>query len=213
MERRVERLFNAMCKDMEVMSQFDGNEEMLKLELSTCGEECFREYEKKYHTNEEENDMEREKVVALVKALGITAEELGIEPKTEVREVVKTDEQFIHEVANMIHGMEMEEDARDNINEKYWEMLGIMPEKKYKVVEVTMKKTIYQKVTVAMPNDEDTSYVEDYIDTYDLDYDNPYDEDDWETDGYDVEKDELTAKEIEDKYSYSEIYNYDSFAD
>ena len=60
---------------------------------------------------------EREYIIEKAKELGVTAEELGVEP----REVIVKDTQLIHEVSEMIHSMETEEDARDYINEKYWD--------------------------------------------------------------------------------------------
>lgn len=161
---------------------------------------------------DEAMEMNREKIIELVKALGITAEELGIKP--EIKTITEKDTQFIHEVSQMIIGMDIEEEARDNINEKYWDDLGIRPEKKYKVVGVKVKKEIYKEIKVVMPDDEDSGNVENYIGNMDyLDNDYPDDEEDWEIDDYDTLKEELTAKEICYHYNTDDIWNYNDFED
>lgn len=146
---------------------------------------------------------EREYIIEKAKELGVTAEELGVEP----REVIVKDTQLIHEVSEMIHSMETEEDARDYINEKYWDDLGIRPPKKYKVMNVRLSKTIYKDIKVVIPEDEE--YVEDYIDyLYNLDNDYPDDEEDWEIGDYDSIREDLTEDEIKSNYSEDEIWNY-----
>lgn len=142
--------------------------------------------------------MEREKVIELVKALGITAEELGIEPK---QQSVEKYGEMIREISQMIKGMDIEEEARDNINEMFWEELGITPKKKYKIVRCRMAKTLYQNVYVVMPEDEDEDIAEDYIDDADtIDVNNPDSETDWEMMDCDIYREGLTADEVEEMY-------------
>jgi len=146
----------------------------------------------------------REQVIALVKALGITPEELGIEPK------VITDKQLIHEISEMIRQDEIEkEHAREFFDEKYWDDLGIA-QKEYRVVKVSLRKTIYKHVDVVIPQDEPLCGARDYVmNLGDLDNDYPEDEDDWEE--YDEEEmvDRLTKKEIENRFDSDDIWNYD----
>lgn len=153
--------------------------------------------------------MERQTVIELVKALGITAEELGVEPT--VKTVTEKDTQLIHEVSQYIKESEDEEKARDYISEKYWDDLAIRPEKKYKIVTVKLQKTMYAEVKVAMPEDEDEGNAEDYID--DIQYIDSDDEEDWEVDRTYVEEEDMTEKEIKNRYSENDIYNYDDFAE
>lgn len=154
---------------------------------------------------------EREYIVAKAKELGITAEELGIEPRVETIR----DEQFIHEVSEYIKDREDEEVARDYINEKYWDDLGILPEKKYKIVECRLSKTIYKNVMVAIPEDEDNDFAENCLDNvdYDLDTESPDDEDDWEVDDCYGHENDLTERQIKDSYDQDDIWNYDDFAE
>lgn len=156
--------------------------------------------------------MERENIIELVKALGITAEELGIKP--EIKTITEKDEQLFHEVSEMIHETEMDlELVRDYINEKYWDDLGIRPEKRYKVIKVTLEKTVYKDIKVAIPEDTDEDDVMYYVDgLHNLDTDYPDDEEDWEFSGSDIADDNITAKEIDDKYG-SELWNYDDYED
>lgn len=150
--------------------------------------------------------MDREKIIELVKALGITAEELGIEPRVETIR----DEQFIHEVSEYIKDKEDEETARDYINEKYWDDLGICFKKKYKVVECRLEKKIYKNILVAMPEEDDSSNVEDYYDYYYVD-DNDCDyEDEWETDYVNNHQTNLTAEQLRNCYG-DDVINCDDF--
>lgn len=139
-------------------------------------------------------------VIQMVRELGITYDELGF-PK-------EKDEQLIHEVSQMIHEMDIENAARENISEKYWEDLAIVPQKKYQLVEVTLKKTIYKKVKVAVPENADE------ITDIDYDYvDNDYlcDEDDWEVDEYNMVEKGMIADEIRDRYDSYDVVNIDDF--
>ena len=203
---RIQKLFNAMKNDMSVMAEYGDNEEMLKLELSTCGEEVLREYEKTY-VKENNNMNEREYIIAKAKELGITADELGVMPSTRI----VIDENLAAQMREFIANMNIDpEEARDTFSEKYWEALGI-EEKKYKVVKVTVKKTIYKDIYVAMPEDADTCVVDEYVGDLDnLDNDYPDDEEDWEIDDWEVDEDNLTKDEVEMK-GQDEIWNYDDF--
>ena len=156
----------------------------------------------------ESETMDREKIIELVKALGITAEELGIAPKIET----VRDTELIEQMRKVIEHFTTPEDARDYISEKYWEDLGIQ-KKKYKVVRVKMEKTIYKNIYVAMPEDEHTDNVDDYIESlYNLDNDYPDDEEDWEVNDYEVDENNLTEEEVNNR-GQDEIWNYDNFAE
>lgn len=148
-----------------------------------------------------------EKLKEIIKANGITAEELGIKTITE------KDEQLFHEVSEMIHEMEIDlELVRDYINEKYWDDLGIRPEKRYKVIKVTLEKAIYKDIKVAIPEDANEEDVMDYVDgLYNLDSDYPDDEEDWEFSYSHIEENNITAKEIDKQYGGEELWNYDDY--
>lgn len=154
---------------------------------------------------------EREYIIAKAKELGITAEELGIETRVQIREV--RDDTFTEQVRKLIVEMGIDpEDARTIIDDDYWEDLGIA-EKKYKIVKATVKKTIYKDVYVAMPEDENDYNVNEYLDNLDnLDNDYPDDEEEWEIDDYEVDEEGLTESEVNNR-SQDEIWNYDDFAD
>ena len=113
-----------------------------------------------------------EKLREIIKANGFTAEMLGIAPKIET----VRDTELIRQMRQFIVGMEIEPgQARENFSEKYWEDLGIQ-KKKYKIVKVKMEKTIYKDIYVAMPEDENTDNVDNYIGSlYNLDNDCPDD--------------------------------------
>ena len=212
MDSRFKELFNAMRKDMILMENFGYDEELLKTELSTCSEEAFREFERIYRErNKEDNDMnEREYIIAKAKELGITAEELGVVP--EVKTVTAKDYNFIKQVGCLLSGFEIDpEDARDYFAEEYWEDLGIA-EKKYKIFKVTVKKTIYKDIYVAMPEDEYDYNVTEYLDNIDnIDNDYPDDEEEWEVDDYVLDEDDLTEDEVNNRGD--DIWNYDDFAE
>lgn len=174
--------------------------------------ELLDKYEEKMK-KENETMNEREYIIAKAKELGITAEELGIQPV--VKTVTEKDYGFITEVKSLIKGMEIEpEDARNYIDGEYWDDLDIAP-KKYKLVECTLRKTIYKKTMVAMPEDEDESNVEDYLSDIDMEIDteSPDDEEDWEIDDYTTADDNLTEEDVRDAYNEDEVYNYHNFAD
>ena len=154
---------------------------------------------------------EREYIIEKAKELGVTIEELGFSKEIEV---IK-DEELYHDLREYIGYNDDPEIARDYFDKKYWEDLNIVPKKKYKIVEVMLEKKIYQKIKVAMPEDEDESNVNDYIgyNLNDLENYNPYDEDDWEIDSYEEYENDMTAKEIGYKYNYEDIWNYDDIED
>lgn len=162
---------------------------------------------------EKENEtMERTKIIELVKALGITAEELGIEPRVKLQTI--KDEQFVRETKNLIDGEEIDaETARTYFSEEYYEDLGIA-EKKYKIVKCKMAKTIYKDILIAMPEDVDENYeAESYISNTDnLDNDYPDDEEDWELNDIEIEEEDLTESEV-NRRGQDEIWNYNDFAE
>lgn len=204
MTERIEKLFNAMRSDIGVMAEYGDNENRLKEELSTCGEKILREYESRYL-----NMNEREYIIGKAKELGITARELGIQP--EIKTVTEKDKQLIHEISAYIKYQEDDETARDYFNEKYWESLGIQ-KKKYKIVKCRMEKTIYKDIYIAMPEDEDTGNVNDYIDGTDsLDNDYTDDEEEWEVNDYNVDEWDLTEEDVNKKGE--DIWNQDTFED
>ena len=148
-----------------------------------------------------------EKLKEIIKANGLTAEILGMAPKIETvrdTELIRQMKQFIEN-----YGIEPEK-AREEFSEKYWEDLGIQ-KKKYKVVKVRMEKTIYKNIYVAMPEDDDTNNVDEYIESiYNLDNDYPDDEEEWEICDYDVDENNMTADEV-NRRGQDEIWNYDDF--
>lgn len=150
-----------------------------------------------------------ERLKELIKENGLTAEMLGIAPKIET----VRDTELIRQMRQFIVGMEIEpEQARENFSEKYWEDLGIQ-KKKYKIVKVKMEKTIYKDIYVAMPEDEDTDNVDNYIESlYNLDNDYPDDEEEWEVNDYEVDEDNMTADEV-NRRGQDEIWNYNDFED
>lgn len=150
-----------------------------------------------------------ERLKEIIKANGFTAEMLGIAPKIET----VRDTELIRQMRQFIVGMEIEpEQARENFSEKYWEDLGIQ-KKKYKVVRVKMEKTIYKNIYIAMPEDEDTDNVDNYIGSlYNLDNDCPDDEEEWEVNDYEVDEDDMTADEV-NRRGQDEIWNYNDFED
>lgn len=150
-----------------------------------------------------------EKLKEIIKTNGLTAEMLGIAPKIETIR----DTELIRQMKQFIIGMEIEpEQARENFSEKYWEDLAIQ-KKKYKVVKVRMEKTIYKDIYVAMPEDEDTDNVDNYIESlYNLDNNYPDDEEDWEVNDYEIDEDNMTADEV-NRRGQDEIWNYNDFED
>lgn len=149
-----------------------------------------------------------ERLKEVIKANGFTAEMLGIAPKIETIR----DEELMRQMQQFIVGMEIEGQARENFSEKYWEYLGIQ-KKKYKVVKVRMEKTIYKDIYVAMPEDENTDNVDNYIGSlYNLDNDCPDDEEEWDVNDYEVDEDNMTADDV-NRRGQDEIWNYNDFED
>ena len=222
MDSRFRELFNAMRKDMILMENFGYDEELLKTELSTCSEEAFREFERIYRErNKENNDMnEREYIIAKAKELGITAEELGVEDYKANLIQLRNNCQFVSDqrdeliiaLRKLIVSCEIDpETAREYVSPDYWEDLGIA-EKKYKIFKVTVKKTIYKDIYVAMPEDEYDYNVTEYLDNIDnIDNDYPDDEEEWEVDDYVLDEDDLTEDEVNNRGD--DIWNYDDFAE
>lgn len=158
------------------------------------------------------NMNEREYIIERAKALGITTEELGIEPRVKLQTI--KDEQFIRETKNLIDGEEIDaETARTYFSEEYYEQLGIA-EKKYKIVKCKMAKTIYKDIYVAIPEDEEEDYYAERCvgDTSNLNNDYPDDEEDWEIGDVEVEEEDLTESEV-NRRGQDEIWNYNDFAE
>lgn len=151
---------------------------------------------------------DREYIIAKARELGVTADEMGFCKM----EIPVPDKQLIHEVSQMIIGMDIKEEARENISEKYWEDLAIA-KKKYKVVKTTVQKTVYKDIFVAMPEDEDIDRINHYVGSLDnLDTDYPDDEEDWEISDYEVDEDNLTEDEV-NRRGEDDIWNYNDFAE
>lgn len=151
---------------------------------------------------------EREYIIQRARELGVTAEEMEFCKM----EIPVPDKQLIHEVSQMIIGMDIKEEARENISEKYWNDLGIA-KKKYKVVKTTVQKTVYKDIFVAMPEDEDIDRINHYVGSLDnLDTAHPDDEEDWEISDYEVDEDNLTEDEV-NRRGEDDIWNYNDFAE
>ena len=149
--------------------------------------------------------MDKEKIIEMIKALGLTAEELGFEEK------VKRDEEFDTIVKRFIKEMNISDDAKDYFPEKYHKMLGI--EDQYKVVEVEVSRTITKTVLVAMPAEDPVCDAADYLPdlTYNLDNDYPESETDWEVQDENKITEDMSATQIREEYREEEIMNYSDF--
>lgn len=152
--------------------------------------------------------MDRGKVIELVKALDITAEELGIQPE------VKPDEMFVQNVKEFIEQYSSKEKAKEFFSDEYYELLGFKEEKKYKLVELQLSKTIYKNVRVILDMDESDGDAfckgDDYADfDYNLSVDYPDDEDCWEEDNVRVIDDDLNRSDIKYSYDPETIWNYE----
>lgn len=152
--------------------------------------------------------MDRDKVIELIKALGITAEELGIQPE------VKPDEMFVQNVKEFIEQYSSKEKAKEFFSDEYYELLGFKEEKKYQLVELKLAKTIYKNVQVILDMDESTDDAfykgSDYADfDYELGLDYPDDEDGWEEDNCKVINTDLTKEYIEQYCNPDLVWNYD----
>jgi len=152
--------------------------------------------------------MDRDKVIELVKALDITAEELGIQPE------VKPDEMFVQNVKEFIERYSSKEKAKEFFSDEYYELLGFEEDKRYKIVELKLAKTIYKNVQVILDMDEltDDAFYKgsDYADfDCELGLDYPDDEGEWQEDDCSVINADLTREDI-GKYCDPElVWNYD----
>lgn len=149
----------------------------------------------------------RENIIEAVKAMGITANELGICPVTRY----EVDIDFLKGVQKLIGYEDIDPaTARDCIPEKYWEDLGIA-EKTYQVVRVTLSKTIRQDIYVAIPDDTSIYDVGDYINNMEeVEWDED-EGDDWEVDDQNTEESDMTAEEVRNNYTQGELWNFDDF--
>lgn len=149
--------------------------------------------------------MDRDKVIELVKTLGITAEELGF------TDTIKRDTEFDELVKCFINEFNLKDDAKDCFPEKYHKMLGI--EDQYKIVEVEVERTITKTVLVAMPIEDPVCNAADYLPdlSYKLDNDYPDCETDWEVKNEDRMRDNMSATQIREEYREEEIINYSDF--
>ena len=162
---------------------------------------------------------EREYIIAKAKELGITAEELGVEDYKANLIQLRNNCQFVSDqrdeliiaLRKLIVSCEIDpETAREYVSPDYWEDLGIA-EKKYKIFKVTVKKTIYKDIYVAMPEDENECDMLDLDNLDNLDNDYPDDEEEWEVDDYVLDEDDLTEDEVNNRGD--DIWNYDDFAE
>ena len=149
--------------------------------------------------------MDKEKIIEMIKALGLTAEELGF------TDTIKRDEEFDELVKCFINELDFKDKARDYFPEKYHKMLGI--EDQYKVVEVEVSRTITKTVLVAMPMEDATCNAADYLPDldYNLNNDDPDWETDWEVQGENKITDDMSATQIREEYREEEIINYSDF--
>lgn len=152
--------------------------------------------------------MDRDKVIELVKSLGLTAEELGIQPE------IKPDEMFVQNVKEFIEQYSSKEKAKEFFSDEYYELLGFEEEKKYKLVKLRLSKTIYTDIQVVMSTDESKDNAYDIGNNYsDFDYnlsnDCIDDEDYWEEDDVRAIADDLTRDEIMNNYDPDTIWNYE----
>ena len=149
----------------------------------------------------------RNYIIKQAKEAGITPVELGYaQPDTKLYESV------IDAVKQFIKAEGLEDSARENIPECHWAILGIEP-RRYKVVEVTLAKTIYRHIKVALPEDEPDVYAEDLIEDtmQDIEVDDRDDEEEWEVGNILLIDSDYLASQVRYDYSETELYNYNDF--
>lgn len=150
--------------------------------------------------------MDKEKIIEMIKALGLTAEELGF------TDTIKRDTEFDELVKCFIDELDFKDKARDYFPEKYHELLDIKQEK-YKILEVRMARTIYKDIRVAIPQDEDDYNMWDYLPdlNYELSNDYPDDEDEWGDERCNTFEENLTADQVRYKCCEEDLINYSDF--
>ena len=156
----------------------------------------------------EDNERARDYIIRQAKQMGITPQELGCDVSTELAEY----KNVIEEVKTFIKANEFEADAREYVSECHWSILGIEP-KRYKIVEVTLAKTIYRHIKVALPEDEPDVYAEDLIEDtmQNIDVDDRDDEEEWEVGNELLIDSDYTASQVRNDYSEEDLYNYNDF--
>ena len=155
---------------------------------------------------------EREYIIAKAKELGIENYKAElVQFRNNCQFVSDQRDELIIALRKIIENCEIDpETAREYVSPDYWEDLGIA-EKKYKIVKVTVKKTIYKDIYVAMPEDENECNILDLDNLDNLDNDYPDDEEEWEVDDYVLDEDDLTEDEVNNRGD--DIWNYDDFAE
>ena len=160
----------------------------------------------------------RSETIEAVKAMGITAKELGFGDADALQTLCiaksKQYDSLTNALVRLIKELDIKETAREIIPEEFWDDLEIA-EKKYKIVKAKVSKMVYAEVLVAVPEDASNFDIEDALD---ISYSNQdalddyiTESDDWEYEDYDEEDDGLTEAEIMDQYDQSELWNYDDF--
>lgn len=154
----------------------------------------------------------RTETIKAVKAMGITARELGFGDAEALEMIcVAKSRQFDNlttAIAKLIKELDAEETAREIIDEEFWDDLGIT-ENKYKIVEVKLQKTLYKTVNIVMGNDEDEYNADNYIDLYAIEDYEADDCDNWEVMSTTELEDDLTRSEAAMKDFENDIDNID----
>ena len=153
----------------------------------------------------------RKETIQAVKAMNIQPYELDMVGRDTLEGVIKNRYFLLKQIKDFIEATGTKENAKDYFDEELWDDIGIA-DKRYKIVKVNLKKTIYQSVYVAIPDDESVMDADNYLDNLDyLSNDNPEDEDDWEAEDTYEEEGNLTAEEVKDRYSEEDLWNYNDF--
>ena len=157
-----------------------------------------------------ENAITREEIIAKVREMGITKEEIGwtdeykslyINLRRSIDCLDANYNELIDNVKELIdNGTVTKYEAREVFDKELWEDLGI-EEPKFKVVEVKLAKTIYQTVQVVIPNNESSYNAGDYIDFSQIDNDDCDDEEEWEVDDTETVDEDVTAEYVGDNYN------------
>lgn len=150
--------------------------------------------------------MDKEKIIEMIKALGLTAEELGF------TDTIKRDTEFDELVKRFIDELDLKNKAKDYFPEKYYDTLGIEKDK-YKIVEVRLSRKIYKEVLVAIPEDDEPYDVWDYLPDvdYELDNDYPDEQDNWEDEQIRTIEDNLTAEDVKYHHCEEDLMNFENF--
>ena len=149
-------------------------------------------------------EITREQVIESAKIFGITQKELGFRDyESDYYNAIQQRDILLTAICDLVRECEIEpEVAREYVPKEWWDDCGIT-EKKYQVVEVTLKRTQYKKIYVVMKDEECSCDADDYIDLYYADeYESDdYEEGDWETDDYNVDDSDLSYDAVVNRYN------------